>query len=79
MLRLQGPWAKCLWDEVLPAEVRELPEDLAKLDELLGDPALLEPIAHHWRRRGNGTGLDLESNGRPTVPMATYVRMMVIK
>ena len=33
MLRLQGPQVECLWDEVLPSEVRELPEDLAKIDE----------------------------------------------
>ena len=51
MLRLNGPQAECLWDEVLPAEVRELPEDLARLDGLLDDPALLAPIAWHWREQ----------------------------
>lgn len=48
MLRMQGMQAACLWDEVLPAEVRELPEDLARIDKLLSDPALLAPIAEHW-------------------------------
>ena len=35
MLRLSSPQAECLWDEVLPIEVRELPEDLAKLEPYL--------------------------------------------
>ena len=33
-------WAgqpECLWDEALPIEVRELPEDLAALDRLLSE------------------------------------------
>jgi hypothetical protein len=34
-----------LWDELLPLEVKELPGDLAALDELLSDPSLLAPIA----------------------------------
>ena len=29
-----------MWDEALPIEVRELPEDLAALDRLLSDPEL---------------------------------------
>lgn len=72
MLRLQGPQVECLWDEVLPSEVRELPEDLAKIDEMLADPAMLEPIAAHWQP----SSIEI---GRPTIPMATYVRMMVVK
>jgi hypothetical protein len=40
MLRLTAQ-AETLWDEALPIEVRQLPEDLAALDELLCDPALL--------------------------------------
>ncbi len=79
MLRLSGPQVECLWDEVLPSEVRELPEDLARIDELLGDPAMLEPIAEHWRRQGIETGRDPVATGRPTIAIATYVRMMVIK
>ena len=34
MLRLVAAQAETLWDEALPIEVRELPEDLAALDEL---------------------------------------------
>ena len=72
MLRLAGGQVESLWDEVLPGEVRELPEDLAALDVLLRDPALLDPIGSAWQREA----LTL---GRPTISMATYVRLMVIK
>jgi hypothetical protein len=41
MLRLSGGQVESLWDEVLPGEVRELPEDLAALDVLLRDAALM--------------------------------------
>lgn len=79
MLRLAGPQVESLWDEVLPSEVRELPEDLAKIDELLSDPTMLEPIAAHWQREEIEAGRDLRGNGRPTIAMSTYLRMMVIK
>ena len=49
MLRLSDGQVESLWDEVLPGEVRELPEGLAALDALLRDPALVKPIAAHWR------------------------------
>ena len=72
MLRLAGGQVESLWDEVLPGEVKELPEDLAALDVLLSDPVLLEPIVSAWQR-------EALTHGRPTISMATYVRLMVIK
>jgi IS5 family transposase len=72
MLRLSDGQVESLWDEVLPGEVRELPNDLAALDGLLGDPQLLEPIASGWR-----TGARFQ--GRPTISMESYVRLMVVK
>ena len=72
MLRLSGGQVESLWDEVLPGEVRELPEDLAALDVLLRDSALFEPIASGWRSEALG-------HGRPTISMGTFVRLMVIK
>ncbi len=72
MLRLQGERAECLFDDLLPAEVRQLPEDLARLDEVLSDPALLRPIDGAWR-------YSARDQGRPTIPMASYVRLMVVK
>jgi len=72
MLRLSSGQVESLWDEVLPGEVRVLPEDLAALDVLLGDPALLAPIASCWRA-------EAMAHGRPTISMETYVRLMVVK
>ena len=50
MLRLVAAQAETLWDEALPIEVRELPADLAALDGLLCDPALLAPFTACWQR-----------------------------
>ena len=44
MLTLLAPQPESLWDESLPVEVKELPEDLAALDVLLCDPELLWPL-----------------------------------
>ena len=79
MLRLVAGQVETLWDEALPIEVRELPEDLAALDGLLCDPALLAPITAHWRREVCETGRAVLTDGRPTIAMETYVRLMVLK
>ncbi len=79
MLRLVAGQAETLWDEALPIEVRELPEDLAALDVLLDDPALLAPITELWRREVRETGRSVLVDGRPTIAMETYVRLMVLK
>jgi IS5 family transposase len=72
MLRLSDGQVESLWDEVLPEEVRELPEDLASLDTLLRDSQLLAPISSHWR-------VEAVHRGRPTIPMEVYVRLMAVK
>ncbi|MCA1700952.1 MAG: transposase, partial [Actinobacteria bacterium] len=72
MLRLSGGQAESLFDEALPIEVRELPEDLAALDALLSDPAVLAPVERAWDRGARG-------HGRPTIPIDRFVRLMVIK
>jgi transposase, IS5 family len=78
MLTLWAGQAESLWDEALPVEVRELPEDLAALDRLLSDPELLEPIVARFRREV-AAGRAVLSDGRPTIAMETYVRLMVLK
>jgi transposase, IS5 family len=72
MLRLAGGQVESLFDELLPVEVRELPADLAVLDRLLADPLLLAPIQQAWEQTARG-------HGRPTIPMAYFVRLMVVK
>ncbi|HEX5879068.1 MAG TPA: transposase, partial [Actinomycetota bacterium] len=72
MLRLAGGQVESLLDELLPVEVHELPRDLAALDRLLVDRRLLAPIEQVWAQTARG-------HGRPTIPMGSFVRLMVIK
>jgi transposase, IS5 family len=78
VLTLFAGQAESLWDETLPVEVRELPEDLAALDRLLSDPELLAPIVARLREEVEA-GRAVLSDGRPTIAMETYVRLMVLK
>lgn len=79
MLTLLAGQPECLWDEALPIEVKELPEDLAALDRLLGDPAVLGPIVERWQREFEQTGRQVIDQGRPTIAMETFIRLMVLK
>ena len=79
MLTLVAGQAESLWDEALPVEVRELPEDLAALDRLLGDPELLGPIVERFRREVEEERRAVLTDGRPTIAMESYVRLMVLK
>src|ERR1700694_323841 len=72
MLTLCGGQVECLWDEVLPIQARELPEDLARLDRVLRDAALLRPVEQAWECSARG-------RGRPSISIASFVRLMVIK
>jgi transposase, IS5 family len=72
LLRLSGGQVESLFDLGLPVEVRELPADLAALDRLLADPALLAPVERAWEESARGFG-------RPTIPIERLVRLMVIK
>jgi IS5 family transposase len=58
-----------LWEAVLPEELRELPPELGKVDELLDQDRFLEP----FRRRLTAT------TGRPTIPIETYLRLAYLK
>ncbi len=75
MLRLHAGQVDTLWETLLPEAVRVLPDDLARADGLLADAALLEPFRAHWQK-SCPAALD---DGRPTIPMQTYVRLMVLK
>jgi transposase, IS5 family len=79
MLTVLAPQTESLWDESLPVEVKELPVDLAALDVLLSDPELLWPVVECWRREFEQTGRAVLTEGRPTIAMETYVRLMVLK
>jgi IS5 family transposase len=58
-----------LWEALLPVEVLRLPEELARVDELLDDPVFFAPFVPFFDPRV----------GRPSTPMETYLRMMFLK
>jgi transposase, IS5 family len=48
------------------------PDDLARLDRVISDPALLGPVERAWEHSAR-------DRGRPSIAMATFVRLMVVK
>jgi IS5 family transposase len=58
-----------LWESVLPPEVLRLPEELARVDALLDDPAFFAPFAPYFD----------PSIGRPSTPVECYLRLMFLK
>ncbi len=58
-----------LWESVLPEEVLRLSEELTKVDALLDDERFFAPFRERFYNR----------LGRPTVPVATYLRTMYLK
>lgn len=81
MLRVASQVQPCLWEELLAVGVgvRVLPDDLAAIDVLLGDLGVFEPIAELWRAQDRKLGTAAMTEGRPTIAMETFVRMMVLK
>ena len=79
MLTLLAARPECLWDEVLPVEVRELPADLAALDVLLSDHELSWPLMERWRAEFAETGRAVLTEGRSTIALETFVRLVVLE
>jgi IS5 family transposase len=79
VLTLLAGQPECLWDDALPVEVKQLPADLAALDGLLSGHELLWPLVERWRQEFRETGRAVLTEGRPTIAMETYVRMMLLK
>src|SRR6266511_1496587 len=71
MLRTEA-FADSLLDELFPEEVKLLSDELRAVDLLLDNPAVLLAFRRHWET----TALH---HGRPSLPMATFVRLMWIK
>jgi len=68
MLRLTDDQAS-LWESVLPPELFQMSEELAEVDRLLDDGRFFAPFKERFSTR----------MGRPTIPIATYLRMMYLK
>jgi transposase, IS5 family len=79
VLTLFAAQAESLWDESLPVEVKELPSGLAELDRVLLDPELMMVVLERWRQEVLDTGRAVLTDGRPTIAMETYIRLMVLK
>jgi IS5 family transposase len=79
MLTLNRNDGDTLWDHLLPEGTRVLPRDLARLDDILLDPAMVAPFRARFERLTDQRSADPLHRGRPTIPMATYLRLMVIK
>src|SRR3954470_13696590 len=58
-----------LWEAVLPEELLRLPEELARVDALLDDPAFFAPFVPLFDRR----------LGRLSTTMEVYLRLMFLK
>jgi IS5 family transposase len=58
-----------LWEALLPEQVKRLPAELAKIDAYLDDERFLAP----WR------ALFDQRLGRPSVPIATLLRLLYLK
>jgi IS5 family transposase len=68
MLRLDNEQPS-LWESVLPPELFEMSEELTKIDQILDDERFFGPFLQKFYTRV----------GRPTIPVATYLRMMYLK
>src|SRR5260370_14158361 len=79
MLRTEAGQTGSLFDLVLPEPLRNLPADLAAIDELLQDDQMLVPFRVHWDEEVKAGLIGSSRWGRPTIPMAIYVRLMVLK
>ena len=58
-----------LWESLLPPKVRRLPEELARVDVPLDDPAFFAPFVPQFH----------PLIGRPSTPMELYLRLMFLK
>jgi transposase, IS5 family len=58
-----------LWESLLPVEVLRLPDELARVDALLDDPAFFAPFAPYFH----------PVLGRPSTPAECYLRLMFLK
>jgi len=67
MLTIDNPQLD-LFDGWIPPELLELSEELAFADRVLSDPRVLEPFLKNAKLKG-----------RPSIPIATYLRLMYLK
>ena len=79
MLRVTPDRQRCLLEGLLPAGLALLPGDLAAVDGLLSDREVYESVWELWRSQDKKLGTSALTEGRPTIPIETFVRLMVVK
>jgi transposase, IS5 family len=79
VLRVAPERQGCLLEGLLPAGVALLPADLAAIDTLLADGGVYASVWKLWRDRDVANGTFALVMGRRTIPIETFVRMMVLK
>ena len=57
-----------LWESVLPPELSQMSEELSRVDKLLDDERFFAPFRERFYTRV----------GRPTIPIATYLRTVFL-
>ena len=68
MFRIVGP-SGSLFELLLPAGMRVLSGELAEIDQLLDDPRFFRPFRSFFD----------PTEGRPSIPMETYLRLLFLK
>lgn len=58
-----------LWDAILAVEALVMSDELSRVDALLDDPVFFVPFVPYFDPR----------QGRPSIPMETYLRLMFLK
>ena len=79
MLTLLAPQPESLWDESLPVEVKELPEDLAALDVVLADHGVVVAVGGALAAGVPGDGPAGVDRGPPDDRAGDVCRLMVLK
>ena len=79
VLRVTPDRQRCLLEALLPAGLSVLPGELAAVDGLLSDGEVYESVWELWREQDAKLGTSALTEGRPTIPIETFVRLMVVK
>lgn len=69
MLQLHSTKQQTIWQAWLPEYLKELPEDLAKIDQILADKRFFKPFIERFNTR----------IGRRTVPVSTFLRLLYLR
>ena len=78
-LRVVADRQVSLCEALFPPGVGVLPADLVAIDALLDDPGIYAPIVALWRERDARAGTATLTDGRPTMAIETFVRLIVLK